>query len=109
MRLIGAACALGTNEMRERLRTWRQVRDTATSIEVIPGGVKLAFGPDQPVGWIAELMSLESECCPFYSFDLRIDGPTRYLEVSAGAGGDPAVTALLGLDEEGSPSFSKGA
>jgi hypothetical protein len=104
-RLIGAACTLGTNEMRERLRAWRDVRDGALSIAPIPGGASVAFGPDQPMSAIAELMTLESECCPFYTFTLQVDGPMRQLEISAGAGGEPAVTALLGLDEVGGPGF----
>lgn len=107
-RLIGAACTLGTNEMRERLRAWRDVRDRALSIEPIRGGARLALGPDQPMGAIAELMSLESECCPFYTFILLVDGPMRQLEITAGAIGEPAVVALLGLDEVGGSALGSG-
>ena len=98
-RLIGAACTLGTDEMNGRLRAWREVRDRALSIEPIRGGARLALAHDQPMSSIAELMTLESECCPFYTFALQVDGPNRQLEITAGAGGEPAVTALLGLDE----------
>lgn len=97
-RLIGAACTLGTDEMRERLRAWRDIRDRAVSIERIRGGARLVLGHDQQMSSIAELMTLESDCCPFYTFTLQVDGPERQLEITAGAGGEPAVTALLGLD-----------
>lgn len=107
-RLIGAACTFGTNEMRERLRAWRDVRDGALSIEPIRGGAKLALGPDQPIGAIAELMSLESECCPFYTFTLQVDGPMRQLEITAGAISELAVMALLGLDEISGSAFASG-
>jgi hypothetical protein len=32
-------------------------------------------------------------------FALRIDGPTRQLDISAGPGGEPAVRALVGLEQ----------
>lgn len=34
-----------------------------------------------------------------YTFDLRIDGAVRQLDISTGAGGEPAVRALLGLEQ----------
>lgn len=97
-RLIGAACTLNSDEMRERLAEWRSLRDRATSVEDLPGGARLTLAVGEPMGPIADLVARESECCAFYTFDLRIDGPVRQLDVSAGPGGDPAVRALLGLE-----------
>lgn len=97
--LLGAACALNSDEMRERLAEWRDVRDRATSIEPLPGGARLTFGTAESVGPIADLVSRESECCSFYAFNLRIDGSTRHLDISAGTGGEPAVRALVGLNQ----------
>ncbi len=100
-RLIGASCSLTTDEMRERLAEWRRLRDRARAIEPLTdGGARLVFDPEEPVGPIADLVGRESECCPFYTFTLRIDGPARQLEISAGPGGDPAVRALLRLEQE---------
>ena len=98
-RLLGAACTLNSGEMRERLAEWGALRDRATAIEPLSGGARLAFGATEPVAPIADLVSRESECCSFYTFTLRIDGPTRHLDVTTGAGGEPAVRALLGLEQ----------
>lgn len=97
-RSIGAACTLTGDEVRERLAAWRALRDRATSIEDLPDGARLAFEEAEPVAQIADLASRESRCCAFYRFDLRVDGPMRQLDVTAGPGGAPAVRALLGLD-----------
>lgn len=97
-RLIGASCTLDSEEMRERLAEWRSLRDRAVSVEDLPGGARLTFAADELVAPIADLVGRESECCAFYTFDLRIDGPVRQLDVVAGHGGEPAVHALLGLE-----------
>lgn len=96
-RMIGAACTLDTAELKQRLADWRALRDRG-EVKPIPGGARLTFGPDEDVEPIARLAALESECCAFYAFTLRVDGPARQLEISAGVGGEPAVQALLGLN-----------
>jgi DNA-binding transcriptional MerR regulator len=98
-RLVGAACTLNGDQLRERLAEWRGLRDRAARIEPHPGGARLTLDPGEPVTPIADLVARESECCAFYTFTLRIDGPTRELDVTAGAGGEPAVQALLGLGQ----------
>ncbi len=97
-RLIGAACTLDAPQLRERLREWRALRDAAGAIEPIVGGARLVLSADEPMGAVADLVARESECCSFYTFTLRIDGPTRQLEISAGPGGEAAVRGLLRLD-----------
>ena len=98
-RLIGAACTLNSDELHERLAEWRRLRGRATAIETIDGGARLDFEVAEPLAPIADLLTREAECCAFYTFTLRIDGPTRQLDISAGAGGEPAVRALLGLEQ----------
>jgi hypothetical protein len=96
-RLIGAACTLAAAEMPARLRGWAALRDRPTGIRPIAGGVVISLGPEEPVDHVANLVSRESECCAFYTFVLRVEGPTRELEISAGAGREIAVQTPKGL------------
>jgi len=98
-RLMGAACTLEAAEMPARLREWADLRDRSTAIRPIVGGVGLSLSPSEPIGAVAELVARESECCAFYTFLLRVDGPTRELEITAGDGREVAVQVLLGLPE----------
>lgn len=96
-RLLSAACNLDTDEMRVRLAEWAAVRDRSRELRRVPGGVVLALGPDERIDDLADLLGRESQCCGFYTFTLTVDGPSRELTVSAGAGRDVAVHALLGI------------
>ena len=96
-RLLSAACNLDSDEMRERLAEWMTVRDRSREIRRIPGGVVLTLGPGERMDDLAALLERESQCCAFYTFTLTIDGPVRELTVTAGAGRDVAVHALLGI------------
>ncbi|MGH2603372.1 MAG: MerR family transcriptional regulator [Dehalococcoidia bacterium] len=97
-RMIGASCALSATDLRQRLADWRALRDRAAQVAPIPGGARMTFAADEPLEPIARLTALESECCAFYTFTLRVDGSARHLEISAGIGGEPAVKALLGIE-----------
>jgi hypothetical protein len=96
-RLIGASCTLDAAEMPARLREWVALRDRSTGIRPIIGGVAISLDASEPLDQVADLLARESECCAFYTFLLRIDGPTRELEITAGAGREIAVRALLGI------------
>jgi hypothetical protein len=96
-RLLGAGCTLSAAEMPARLKEWAELRDRSMGITPIEGGVSMALSASEPMTTVADLITRESECCPFYSFVLRIDGPARELQVTAGAGREIAVQALLGL------------
>jgi hypothetical protein len=96
-RLLGAACTLDAAEMPARLREWAALRDRSTGIRQTPGGVVMSLSDSEPVDQVADLAARESECCAFYTFVLRVEGRTRELEVSAGAGREIAVQTLLGI------------
>jgi hypothetical protein len=96
-RLLGAACTLDAAEMPARLREWAALRDRSTGIRPIPGGVVIGLSDAEPIDQVANLASLESECCAFYTFLLRVEGRTRELEITAGEGREIAVRTLLGI------------
>ena len=73
-RLMGASCTLEATEMPARLREWAALRDRSTGIRPIPGGVALSLDIAEPIDRVADLAARESECCAFYTFQLRIEG-----------------------------------
>ncbi|TMB56370.1 MAG: hypothetical protein E6J47_05245 [Chloroflexi bacterium] len=95
--LLGAGCTLEEAQMPARLREWAGLRDRSTAINEVPGGVVLVLTTEEPIDLVAGLAARESECCPFYTFALRVEGQARELEITAGAGREIAVRALLGL------------
>jgi hypothetical protein len=95
--MVGAACSLGAEDLRERLAAWHDLSDAALTVEAADDAIRLSFSVDQPMTDIARLVALESGCCPFYRFTIRVAGGSRVLEVDAGPDGLPAVRALLGL------------
>jgi hypothetical protein len=97
--MVGAACSLGAEDLRDRLVAWRALRDDALRIEAFDDAIRLSFAVDQPITEVARLVALESECCPFYRFTIWVDAARRELEVDAGPDRLPAVLALFGLPE----------
>ena len=83
--------------MPARLREWTALRERSTGLRDVAGGVALSLDPAEPLDAIANLAARESECCPFYTFDLRVKGPVRELHLTAAEGREVAVRALLGI------------
>jgi MerR family transcriptional regulator, copper efflux regulator len=49
------------------------------------------------LGEIAPLAAAEHDCCPFFSFDVTIDGRGIALEVTAPADGQGALASVFGV------------
>ncbi len=84
-RLIGAGCTLDAAEMRIRVREWAELRDRATGVRAVAGGVAIGLASDEPLDRVADLAARESECCAFYTFlvgktpaELEAEGPLAY-------------------------------
>jgi len=95
--LLGAACTLDAAEMPGRLREWAALRDRSIGIREIPGGVALDLDAEEPIDRVTSLVAHESDCCPFYMFTVRVEGPLRELQITAGEGREIAVRTLLGI------------
>jgi hypothetical protein len=96
--LLQAACTLDEEELRQRLAEWIALRDRSVEVRVTAQGALLQLAADEALDGVARLVNLESACCGFYRFSLRVSGPTRELEIDAGPGGGEAVKALLSMD-----------
>jgi hypothetical protein len=95
--VIGASCTLEDADIPARIAEWASLRDRATDVRPILGGMALRFAEKEPMHTVADLVARESACCAFYRFTLRVEGEARELEISAGEGREAAVQALLGL------------
>ena len=96
-RLLGASCTLSAADVRSRLREWAALRDRSIGIREVTGGVALDLDAEEPIDHVASLVARESECCPFYTFRLQVQGPSRELQITAGEGREIAVRTLLGM------------
>lgn len=90
------ACSLAAADVGARIDQWQAVLASVERREVVPQGVRLAFGPSAPLADIASLTSAEQECCPFFAFAITIDGRGVALEVTAPAEGREVLEAVFG-------------
>ena len=95
--LLSAACTLGPGAMKSRLAEWTALRDRCSEVSRDGSRTVLVLAANEPLDELARLIDLESECCGFYHFSLRVAGGRRELEIDAGPTGGPAVAALLSL------------
>jgi hypothetical protein len=67
------ACSLGANDLRRRLEVIAALgRDSLTAAETQDGSHVLRFRSDEDTRRrLAEIVTAESECCPFLDLDLR--------------------------------------
>lgn len=75
------ACSLGPSELQERAVRWRAILADGQR-QPIEQGIAVSV-PAGRAGELAALCVAEQECCPFFDFVLRLDGPVARLEVRA--------------------------
>ncbi|MDT0221641.1 heavy metal-responsive transcriptional regulator [Gordonia sp. AC31] len=96
------ACSLGPDELGDRARQWHDLLDTATQRQVADAdaltvGVRYTFpGGPEVVSALAELVALEQQCCPFYTFTLHTAASETSLEVRAPRDAQPLLEDLFG-------------
>jgi DNA-binding transcriptional MerR regulator len=92
---VDDACSLDRSELPKRLDDWQQLvagrditRDEAGATIELPADVDLAA--------VASLVAAETECCSFFTVELRIDATGRTLRVGAPAAQQPMIDLLVG-------------
>jgi MerR family copper efflux transcriptional regulator len=90
------ACTLDGGEMPNRMAEWQAVLARVSDRTTVPGGVRLEFAPDVPLGEVARLAAAEHHCCRFFSFAITVDERGAALEVRAPDDALPIVEALFG-------------
>lgn len=90
------ACSLPGGGVQPRIGEWQALLADVDHRETITGGVRLVFTQPAPLGEITRLAAAEHDCCPFFSFDVTIDGRGIALEVTAPADGQGVLAAVFG-------------
>jgi DNA-binding transcriptional MerR regulator len=84
------ACSLTSGAQQDRLTRWHELlADLRT--RPVPGGA-LVDVPIDKILDVAELITAEQECCPFFRFELSFGRPVAQLRIAAD---DPALVAAL--------------
>jgi hypothetical protein len=85
---IPIACSLDANTMGDRLQEWQTLLARSSAREPTDAGYRLMFARDPELaGALADLAAREIECCPFFTFAIRMtnDGLMFDVEVPAEA------------------------
>lgn len=88
-------------EQRERHRVlWVELRAEIEETRDVPDGYEIRFGPNpSTVARVAEFITLESLCCPFFGFTLELerDRGSLWLKLTGDEGVKPFIQSELGI------------
>jgi hypothetical protein len=91
---IPIACTLERAELPDRAESMAELGASLVSVEAGGPQAKLRF--DGGAERLREFIRVESECCPFFDFDLDEEEPERpVLRIEAPAEGEWAVRGLV--------------
>lgn len=98
------ACSLGIGQQ-DRIAQWHEALADAP-LHPVAGGVRVDL-PIAALGEVSALAVAEQECCPFFSFDIALNGPRFTLTITAPPEGMPMLDELIpGRTEQSSPTES---
>ena len=86
------ACSLGAGQG-ERIAQWHEALSAAPQHSVA-GGVRIEL-PIDALGTIAGLAVAEQECCPFFGFDIALQGAQFTLTITTPPAGRSMLDELL--------------
>ena len=91
------ACELAAMDDKQRARyrvVVEQVESSALSTQPVPGGVAIRYTADpDTILRLAEFVTLERLCCPFFDFDIRLGAGATEVELQITGG--PGVQEFL--------------
>jgi hypothetical protein len=89
-------CTLDPAAARAQVGEWSSVLRSVVTREPIPGGLRLRFGADAPLGAVARLAIAERACCSFFTFTVVRHDRGMTLEVTAPVDAQSLVEDLFG-------------
>jgi len=92
-------CSLTESGVDLQLRAWKELHRESISTELIPDGaaMMLSFEVEDKV---ADLVAIESECCPSLSLvSRRVDGLIRLEVTSTHPDAAPLIASILGVSQ----------
>ncbi|WP_456819792.1 MerR family transcriptional regulator [Cellulomonas sp. URHB0016] len=94
---VPVACSLDAEAVPDRVSDWQALVPRATAREAINGGVALTFGASPELAAeVSRLAAAEQDCCPFFTFTLRLTTGQLRLEIKAPADAADVVAAMFG-------------
>ncbi len=100
------ACNLSAmnGEQRSRYQSLRRrIHESAQQIEEVPSGYDIGFGAEtETLMLLAEFISLERLCCPFFDFTIKLDAGAEqsWLTVTGPEGTKELLRSEMGLEVE---------
>ena len=94
------ACTLTNIEMKERLKIMEKFKNLIKEKRVIENGLLLQFeGSNKNLEEILNLIRLERKCCPFLTFELKVDKEANpiFLTITGPEGTKEFLIFELGL------------
>jgi hypothetical protein len=88
------ACSLTTEEMPARARSMEELAERLVALETRGTWATLEFEPGA-AAHLADFVREESDCCPFFEFDLDTEPAVARLGVGVPDDGVPALRGLI--------------
>jgi DNA-binding transcriptional MerR regulator len=94
------ACSLGAHDLRHRVADWHELLSVAVHAERIGDQLRYVFEPTVAVAAaLATMCAAETECCPFFVFNLDITANAVVLTIDGPADAAGVFAAALAAPE----------
>jgi DNA-binding transcriptional MerR regulator len=91
-------CSLEQNELPKRLDDWQRLL-AGCAITRDGTGATINLSTEVNLGTVADLVAAETECCSFFTFDIRVDATGTTLRVTAPSSHQAMIDLVVGPRE----------